>query len=48
MNPCQWGVVTLDGQVVVEAKYLNVEIGTDGTARLTLLPGKTQTVKLKP
>ena len=46
-NPHQWGVIMLDGQVVVEARYMNVEIKDNGTACLTLIPGKTETIKLK-
>ncbi len=36
----------LDGKVVVEARYMNVEIKDNGTACLTIIPGKTKTVKL--
>ena len=46
-NPRQWGVIMLDGKVVVEAKYTNVEINNNGTARLTVFPGITKTVNLK-
>lgn len=46
-NPRQWGVIMLDGKVVVEARYINVEIKENGTARLTIIPGKTKTVKLQ-
>ena len=46
-NPRQWGVIMLDGKVVVEAKYTNVEINSNGTARLTIYPGMTKTVNLK-
>ena len=44
--PNQWGVIMLDGKVVIEARYMNVEI-KNGTAHLTLIPGKTRTVRLK-
>lgn len=37
----------LDGRKVLEAKYTDVEINIDGTARLTVFPGKTKTVKLE-
>ena len=37
----------LDGKLVVEARYMKVEIKEDGTARLTVYPGKTKVVKLK-
>ena len=46
-SPKQWGVIMLDGKVVIEARYLNVEIKDNGTACLTVFPGKTKTVKLK-
>lgn len=46
-NPRQWGIIMLDGKVVVEARYTNVEISNDGTARLTVFPGITKTVNLK-
>ena len=45
-NPRLWGIIMLDGKVVVEARYINVEIKENGTARLTIIPGKTKTVKL--
>ena len=44
--PCRWGVITLDGRVVIEARYSKVEIGRNGTARLTLVQGDVKTVKL--
>lgn len=46
-NPNQWGVIMLDGMAVVEARYTDVEINSNGTARLTLITGKTKTVDLK-
>ena len=46
-NPRQWGIIMLDGKLVVEARYMKVEIKADGTARLTVYPGKTKVVKLK-
>lgn len=45
-NPCQWGIIMLDGKVVVEANYSKVEIYDDGTARLTVFPGKEKVVEL--
>ena len=44
--PHQWGVIMLDGKVVIEARYSHVEINENGTARLTVIPGKVKTVKL--
>ncbi len=46
-NPRQWGIIMLDGQVVVEARYMNVKISDNGTASLTIIPGKTRIVHLK-
>lgn len=46
-NPRQWGIIRLDGKVVVEARYTNVEISNGGTARLTVFLGITKTVNLK-
>lgn len=46
-NPFQWGIMALDGQVVVEARYWHVELHEDDTACLTIVPGKKKTVKLK-
>lgn len=45
-NPRQWGVIMLDGKVVVEACYSKVVINSDGTARLTVIPGKEKIVNL--
>ena len=45
--PNQWGVIMLDGKMVIEARYMNVEIKDNDTAHLTLIPGKTRTVRLK-
>lgn len=45
-NPRQWGIIMLDGKVVVEACYSKVVINSDGTARLTVFPGKEKTVDL--
>ena len=45
-NACQWGVMALDGRVVVEARYQKVEIDGDGAVRLTVIPGKVKTIKL--
>ena len=45
-NACQWGVMALDGKVVVEARYQKVEIEPDGTVHLTIIPGKVKEIKL--
>ena len=46
-NPRQWGIIMLDGKVVIEPRYTHVEINSNGTARLTVFPGITKTVNLK-
>ena len=45
-RPAQWGIIALDGRVVVEARYMHVEISPGGTAWLTLVPGNTRAVEL--
>ena len=45
-NSCQWGVLTVDGRVVIPARYMEVRIEPDGTAHLILVPGKMEMVKL--
>ncbi len=45
-NACQWGVMALDGKVMVEARYQQVEIERNGTVHLTVFPGKVKTIKL--
>ena len=44
--PKHWGVMTLKGKVIVDAKYEKVEIREDGIAVVTGITGKTQTIKL--
>ena len=45
--PRHWGVMTLKGKVIVDAKYEKVEIHDNGIAVLTGILGKTQTIHLK-
>ncbi len=45
--PRHWGVMTLKGKVIVDAKYEKVEIRDNGIAVLTGILGKTQTIHLK-
>ena len=45
--PQHWGVMTLKGKVIVDAKYEKVEIRDNGIAVVTGITGKTQTIKLK-
>ena len=44
--PQHWGVMTLKGKVIVDAKYERVEIRDNGIAVVTGITGKTQTIKL--
>ena len=44
--PRHWGVMTLKGKVIVDAKYEKVEIRDNGIAIVTGITGKTQTIKL--
>ena len=44
--PRHWGVMTLRGKVIVDAKYEKVEIRDNGIAVVTGITGKTQTIKL--
>ena len=45
--PRHWGVMTLNGKVIVDAKYEKVEIRDNGISVLTGILGKTQTIHLK-
>ena len=45
--PQHWGVMTLKGKVIVDAKYEKVEIRDNGIAVVTGITGKTQTINLK-
>ena len=44
--PRHWGVMTLKGKVIVDAKYETVEIRDNGIAVVTGITGKTQTINL--
>ena len=44
--PQHWGVMTLKGKVIVDAKYEKVEIHDNGIAVVTGITGKTQTINL--
>ena len=44
--PRHWGVMTLKGKVIVDAKYEKVEIRDNGIAVVTSITGKTQTINL--
>ena len=45
--PRHWGVMTVKGKVIVDAKYEKVEIRDGGIAVVTDIMGKTQTIHLK-
>ena len=44
--PRHWGVMTLKGKVIVDARYEKVEIRDNGIAVVTGITGKTQTINL--
>lgn len=44
--PRHWGVMTLKGKVIVDARYEKVEIHDNGIAMVTNIMGKTQTINL--
>ena len=44
--PRHWGVMTLKGKVIVDAKYEKVEIRDNGIAVVTSITGKTLTINL--
>lgn len=44
--PQHWGVMTLKGKVIVDAKYEKVEIRDNGIAVVTGITGKTQSINL--
>lgn len=46
LYPQQWGVIQIDGKVIVDTFYHDVDIKKNGTANLTVFPGKTIKVKL--
>ena len=46
MNYGQWGVITIDGTVLVEPKYPEVTIEENGRVVLTSVTGKKETVRL--
>ena len=44
--PRHWGIMTLKGKVIVDAKYEKVEIRDNGIAVVTGITGKTQSINL--
>ena len=45
--PRHWGIMTLKGKVIVDAKYEKAEVLANGKAVVTTITGKTQTVNLR-
>lgn len=46
-NYSQWGIIAVDGKMMVEPKYQEVAINENGTAILTFVTGKKTSVKLQ-
>ena len=46
-NYSQWGIISIDGTVLVEPRYPEVSIESNGTALLTQVTGKKTTIHLK-
>lgn len=42
----QWGIIRVDGKVIVDTCYKDIDIKKNGTARLTISSGKTVKMKL--
>ena len=46
-NYSQWGIIAIDGTVLVEPKYPKVSVEKNGTALLTQITGQEMTIKLE-
>ncbi|MBQ8360795.1 MAG: ATP-dependent helicase, partial [Bacteroidaceae bacterium] len=46
-NYSQWGVISIDGSILIEEKYPDVSVEQDGTVWLTSVTGKRTRVKLE-
>ena len=46
-NYSQWGIITIDGRLLIDAKYPDVSIERNGTAWLTQVTGKKKRVQLE-
>ena len=44
-NYSQWGVITIDGRLLIDTKYPDVTIEQNGTVWLTQVTGKKKRVK---
>ena len=47
MNYSQWGVVAVDGTVLIEPRYPEVAIDDNGTVMLTSVTGKKEIINVK-
>ena len=45
-NYCQWGVIAIDGTLIVEPRYTDVEISMQGTVTVTKVTGGKMSMKL--
>lgn len=45
-SPRQWGVILLNGKVIIEPKYEAVKLNADGSADVTIYKGKTMKMEL--
>lgn len=43
----QWGIIALDGKVVIEPQYTEIDIKENGTALITFVTGKKKQVRLQ-
>ena len=46
-NYRQWGVIAIDGTMLVEPKYQEIDIGNNGMAVLTFVTGEKVSVRLQ-
>ena len=46
MNYSQWGLITIDGTVLIEPKYPDINVEENGTVVLTSVTGKKETLKV--
>ena len=46
MNYSQWGLISIDGTVLIEPRYPDINIEENGTVVLTSVTGKKETLKV--
>ena len=46
MNYSQWGLITIDGTILIEPKYPDINVEENGTVVLTSVTGKKETLKV--